>query len=98
MKSDKAARDAPEVQAHVLGCITMTSKRDTFDVRSFGGIYVADRLIRTSVVRALEAEALSEGAGVASLTADRAAVDGGWSEFAVAAFIALTAGVAGATQ
>jgi hypothetical protein len=73
--------------------------RAPLDVRSFAGIYMADRLVRRTVVRFLEIAA-KEGtdAAIDAIRSDDAAVIGGWSAFAEAALRALSAGLYGGRE
>jgi hypothetical protein len=70
--------------------------RGPFAVRSFGGIYACDRLVRGTVVEALEVYATSgKVAAMTWLAEDDASVAGGWSALAVAATVALGADLRG---
>jgi hypothetical protein len=71
-------------------------RRAPFDVRSFGGIYAADRLVRGTVVAALQISALNgQDAAVAWIADNDAALGGGWTAFAQAAFRAIVASRSG---
>jgi hypothetical protein len=66
--------------------------RAPFAIRSFGAICSdADRFIRTTCVAAFEIAAVhGREAGIAWILSDDRAVEGGWAEFACAAFRALS--------
>jgi hypothetical protein len=73
--------------------------RAPFAIRSFWGILIADRAICFTVVEALAVSAqLGREAGVAWILGDDRSVGGGWSEFAIAAFRALSTGGREATN